>query len=136
MLGVGPRVRCPPSTRVIVGLVALLAWWLPHAARADDFQQVSFDPSTDEIVIGVIYRGTNPDHQFSLQWDTCQTRGDHQEILGNLLDQQGRDAARTEFRKTLRFSIADLGCRPALATIRTAPRFYATVRLPAARAVP
>jgi hypothetical protein len=52
--------------------------------------------------------------------------------MGNLLDQQGQDAARNEFRKTLRFSVADLGCRPAIATIRTAPRFYASLRLPAA----
>jgi len=110
------------------GLVLSVA---PFASRADNFRYVSYDPGTDELVIGVIYQGTNPDHQFSLQWGSCHTLEDgHREIVGDLLDQQSQDAAQTEFRKTLRFSLAHLDCRPATVTIRTPPRFFYTLQLP------
>jgi len=114
---------------VSLGLLFLIA---PLTSRADNFQRVYFDPATDELVIGVVYRGTNPDHQFTLQWGPCHTRDDNQrEITGELLDQQWQDAAQQEYRKTLRFSLADLECRPAAVTVRTAPRFFFTLQIPA-----
>ncbi|MDB6083834.1 MAG: hypothetical protein JWN43_1715 [Gammaproteobacteria bacterium] len=100
-------------------------------SRADNFQSVAYDPATDEVVVGVIYRGTNPNHRFTLQWGACETHDDQtKEIAGELLDDQAQDAARQDFSKTVRFSAAELECRPATATIRTAPRFYATVKIP------
>lgn len=103
-----------------------------HTAHADAFKAVSFDAATDEIVVVVQYRGTNPDHVFTLSWDACKTGDDGTfEIAGELLDQQARDRAEQDFTKTVRLSVADLDCRPATATIRTAPRFLATVRIPA-----
>jgi hypothetical protein len=102
--------------------------------RADDFENVSYDPAADELVIVVDYSGTNPDHQFTLDWGDCQTKDDNQkELFGDLIDQQSRDAARQDYRKTLRFSLADVDCRPATLTLRTAPRFLATVTIPAGR---
>jgi hypothetical protein len=103
------------------------------AARADSFQRVSYDPALDELVFVVRYRGTNPDHQFTLKWGPCQTRDDgSQTIAGDLLDRQSQDPARKDFKKTLHFSIAGLACRPSSATVRTAPRFLATIEIPAA----
>jgi len=111
------------------GLLVLIA---PLASRGDNFGRVYFDPATDELVIGIVYLGTNPDHQFTLKWGSCETRdGNQREITGVLLDQQWQDAAQQEFRKTLRFSLADLDCRPAAATVRTAPRFFFTLQIPA-----
>ena len=107
----------------------------PLSGYADSFQQVAYDPTTDELVVSVIYRGTNPDHEFSLVWGACQTHPDGQrEIAGELLDSQARDAARQSYRKTVRISIADLACRPATVTVRTAPRFEFQLRVPASPA--
>lgn len=104
------------------------------ASLADDFLRVSYDGATDELVVVIDYNGTNPDHQFVLNWGACQTKDDGEnEIFGDLVDQQGSDAARQDFHKTLRFSAADLPCRPATVTLRTAPRFFATVSIPAGR---
>jgi hypothetical protein len=111
-----------------LGFLLLVA---PLSSRGDNFQRVYFDPSTDELVIGIVYRGTNPDHQFSLKWGPCETRDAERQITVELLDQQWHDAAQQEFRKTLRFSLADLDCRPSVATVRTAPRFYFTLQIPA-----
>jgi hypothetical protein len=47
------------------------------------------------------------------------------------LDQQFQDAARKNFRKTVRISVADVDCRPAAVTLRTAPRFFYTLTIPA-----
>ena len=110
------------------GLIFLIG----SAGRTDDFQAISYDPATDELVIVVNYSGTNADHQFAMNWGECQTKDDNQrELFGELIDQQGTDAARQEFRKTVRISLADMDCRPAMVTVRTAPRFLATVSIPA-----
>jgi hypothetical protein len=104
----------------------------PRAAHADNFQKVSYDASTDELVITVTYRGTNADHQFSVKWGPCVDGDDgRHKIVGELLDQQFQDAARKNFRKTIRVGIAELACRPAAVTLRTAPRFYYTLTIPA-----
>ena len=104
----------------------------PQVSRADNFQNVTYDPATDELVIVVVYRGTNPDHQFSLKWGPCIDRGNNQhEIVADLLDQQAQDAARKDYRKTVRMSLAGMECRPAAVTLRTAPRFYYTLTIPA-----
>ena len=103
----------------------------PRAGHADNFQKVYYDPATDELVIVVLYRGTNPDHQFSLKWGPCIDRdGNRHEITAELLDQQYQDAARKDYKKTVRMSLAAMNCRPAAVTLRTAPRFYYTVTVP------
>jgi len=120
---------------------SLLAWPLAvlillsgPATRADDFENVTYDPATDELVVVVNYSGTNPDHQFTLNWGDCQTKDDNQrDIFADLIDQQSRDAARKDYRKTLRFSLAGVDCRPATLTLRTAPKFFATVAIPPSR---
>ena len=103
-----------------------------RAGHADNFQKVYYDPATDELVIVVLYRGTNPDHQFSLKWGPCIDRGGNRhEIVAELLDQQYKDAARKDYKKTVRMSLAGMDCRPAAVTLRTAPRFYYTLTVPA-----
>jgi hypothetical protein len=112
--------------------LALILFGSPHASRADSFQSASYDPVTDELVIVVEYRGTSAAHQFSLQWARCIDGGDNRRtIVAQLLDQQFRDAAREDFTKTLRMSLADMNCRPATVTLSTAPGFYSTVEVPA-----
>ena len=114
----------------LAGLIFLIG----SAGRTDEFQTVTYDAATDELVIVVNYSGTNADHQFTMNWGECRTKDDNQrELFGELIDQQARDAARQEFRKTVRISLADVGCRPAVVTVRTAPRFLATVTIPASR---
>ncbi len=116
----------------ILGVLALLP---AVDAGADTFAGVRFDPRTDELVVTMQYRGTNPNHEFSLEWDTCPVLSAGQSIYSiaaAVLDSQWNDDARQAFTKTVRFSLKDLRCRPALVTLRTAPRFYTTVAVPAA----
>jgi hypothetical protein len=118
------------STLALAAL-AVVMFVRPHAGRADNFQKVSYDPATDELVIVVLYRGTNPDHQFSLKWGPCIDRGNNQhEIVAELLDQQFQDPERKDYKKSVRMSLAAMNCRPATATLRTAPRFYYTLTVP------
>jgi hypothetical protein len=118
---------------VIAWLVSLTAGTLFDVARGDTFSAVSYDAGHDELVVTMAYRGTNPDHTFSLKWGPCQTMANvgEPEIVAEVLDSQWQDAARQPFKKTTRFSLADLPCRPVKLTLRTAPRFYVTLRIPA-----
>lgn len=113
-------------------LLALFAGLASRIARADNFSDVHYDAPGDQLVVTMTYRGTNPDHTFSVKWGPCKDgkSGGH-EIEANVLDGQWQDAAQRNFRKTTHFSLADLNCRPAKVTLRTAPRFYYTVQIPA-----
>jgi hypothetical protein len=114
-------------------LCGLAAAVLTTAARADNFANVYYDARKDQVVVTMIYSGTNPDHTFSLKWGPCKESADGgaREIVAVVLDSQWQDAVTKEFRKTTRFSVNNLQCRPAKLTLRTAPRFYYTLQIPA-----
>jgi hypothetical protein len=119
------------SNLALAAALALIILVTPHAGHADNFRKVTYDPATDELVIVVVYRGTNPDHQFSLKWGPCVDRSDdRRQIAAELLDQQYQDPAQKEYTKTVRMSLAHMNCRPAVVTLRTAPRFYYALRVP------
>ena len=126
------RMRFFTGSKISVLLLALSAGLLSRMALADNFSNVHYDARGDQLVVTMLYRGTNPDHTFSVEWGPCKDgkSGGH-EIEANVLDSQWQDAAQRTFRKTTRFSLADLNCRPAVLTLRTAPRFYYTVQIPA-----
>ena len=105
---------------------------LSTAVQADNFAQVYYSARKDQLVVTMIYRGTNPDHTFSLKWGPCQELdGGGREISAEVLDSQAQDAEQKDFKKTTRFSLADIPCRPATVTLRSAPRFLTTLQIPA-----
>ena len=57
-------------------LTFLLAW----PAHAADIVEARHDPASDQIVAEVAYRGTNPDHDFSVQWGQCSDASPPREI--------------------------------------------------------
>jgi hypothetical protein len=127
------------SRRVLfAAMLGVAAATLPNVAAADDFANVYYDPKTDELVVTMNYSGTNPDHVFSLQWGECQTLANSSmpEIVADVNDSQSRDAARQDFKTTTRFSLENLACRPAKLTLRTAPRFFYTLQIPARSSTP
>ena len=117
---------------VVVCLWGFSAAVLFDVAHGDTFSKVFHDAAQDELVVTMAYRGTNPDHSFSLKWGPCQTMDDgSEEIVAEVLDSQWQDAARQPYKVTTRFSLADLPCRPVKLTLRTAPRFYVSLHIPA-----
>lgn len=102
-------------------------------AQADNFANVFYDVQKDELVVTMRYRGTSPSHEFTLQWGQCKDRpsGHSHDIVAEVLDSQWQDAAQRTFKVTTRFSLADFSCRAAAVTLRTAPRFYYTLQIPA-----
>jgi len=115
-------------------LIMLPACMLACSARADSFGGVTFDGRKDELVVTMRYRGTNPDHTFSLKWGQCKEMAGSQlhEIVVEVLDSQWQDEERADFTKTTRFGLRNVSCRPATLTLRTAPRFFYTLLIPAA----
>ncbi len=106
-------------------------------ALADNFGNVYYDARKDQLVVTIFYRGTSPDHAFTLKWGQCKEPRDGgvREIAAEVLDSQWDDVASQDFKKTTKFSLQDLTCRPAKVTLRTAPRFVYTLQIPA-RAAP
>jgi hypothetical protein len=116
------------------GLAAITALCAAGTASAENFGSVSYDAKSDQLVVTMLYRGTNADHEFSLQWGECKMLPDGTtEIVADVLDSQARDAAREDFRKTVRLSLGGMAnCRPATLTLRAAPRSYFSMPIPAA----
>jgi hypothetical protein len=116
-------------------------WLLPAAAiyflaptvHADNFGEIYYDKKSDQLVVTMLFRGTNPNHKFSLKWGECQAdqSGNLPGVTVEVLDDQFDDEEQQDFKKTMRFSLAGLPCRrPASVTLRTAPRFFYTLTIP------
>ena len=123
-----------PGRRAVgVLLFGLAAGMTSEAGLADNFANVYYDARKDQLVVTMFYRGTNSDHMFSLQWGQCKKRSDDRmsEIEATVLDSQWQDAAQRDFKKTTHFGLVELHCRPATLTLRTAPRFFYTLQIPA-----
>jgi hypothetical protein len=116
----------------LVACIAALLYAAPAAAIL--VAALTYDAAKDQLVMTIAYRGTNPDHQFKVQWDTCKKLTEERmQILGVLVDSQPNDLARQEFTKPLRIDLRDFSCRPAKVTIRTSAGFFTSVDVPAPR---
>jgi len=101
-------------------------------AHAAAFSSARYDAATNELVVTLAYGGTNPNHQFTVQWGACRplgSNGNHQ-IVADVLDSQWDDAAQQQFTVTVRFSLAGMNCLPAAITLRTAPRYEYNLQVP------
>ncbi len=105
-------------------------------AMAETFGPVRYDPKADQLIVTVIYDGTNPNHHFSTEWGRCRKLVDqpsepaHQTINLGILDDQGNDAANKSYTETVRVPLAGLSCRPATVTLWTPPDQYASLEIP------
>lgn len=114
-------------------LFASAATLVSLAVQADNLASVRYSRQTDKLIVTMLYRGTNPDHRFSLKWGPCQENQSEglPGATAEVLDDQYDDAAKQDFSKTVRFSLAGMPCpRPASVTLRTAPRFFYTLTIP------
>ncbi len=120
------------ALRLLVPAVA--AALFSAGADADNFGRVRYDAQADQLVVTMIYRGSNPNHTFSLKWGKCRANqsGDTPGVTLEVLDDQFSDPAQQDYKKTVRFSLAELPCpRPVKLSLRTAPRFFYTLTIPA-----
>ena len=118
------RRRAHARLRTCCVAAALLCLLPAATLPAATFSSAYYDASSNELVVTLVYGGTNPNHQFSVQWGTCRTlgnQGNHQ-IAAVLLDSQWDDAAKQTFTTTVHVSLAGVDCHPAAVTLRTAPK--------------
>ncbi|MFC4308348.1 hypothetical protein ACFPN2_04580 [Steroidobacter flavus] len=114
----------------LVASIAALLYLAP--ALAISVTKLTYDAPKDQLVMTIAYRGTNPDHQFRVQWDKCTRLDDERmQILGLLIDDQPNDHARQDFTKPMRIDLRDFTCRPSKVTIRTSAGFFTSIDIPA-----
>jgi hypothetical protein len=87
---------------------------------------VRYDPKSNQLVVTMIYEGTNPNHHFSIQWHPCRTLQGFDQPKQQLVDvwifdDQGDDAAKVSYQKTIIVPLSALPCRPATLTLWTNP---------------
>ena len=114
------------GTILVLMLAAIAA-----PAHGADITGAAYERERDELVVDIVYRGTSPNHEFTLQWGACSD-GPPYRTSARLIDTQGRDVAHEEYRVRERFSLAGLQCRPAAVTLRLGRSALATVQIPSA----
>jgi hypothetical protein len=114
------------SLRALLVIVVAVAMAAATVAMADYFGPVRYDPNSDQLIVTMIYDGTNPNHHFSIHWDPCrklhQPGAPAHQIAVSIVDNQGDDAAKKSYTKTISVPLAALSCRPARVTLLTAPK--------------
>lgn len=129
------RRRMKGSRTLLLLAVAVLTVTDAALVKAASFGSVRYDPSSDQLIVTMIYDGTNANHHFSIQWGPCrkldQPQPAHQTIDLSILDDQWNDAAAKTYTETVKVPLATLSCRPATVTLRTAPDFIASLDIPA-----
>ena len=124
------RQRFRRGAAVAAVLSCLLAW--PVAAGAGTLLDARYEVGDNELVLEIAYQGTNPDHQFVLEWGACQRDPDGTlGAVARLIDSDGHDIAREDYRVSRRFDLSGLNCRPADVTVRLGPVSNRTVYVPA-----
>jgi sporulation protein YlmC with PRC-barrel domain len=106
---------------------ALVAAAIAGSALGSDLRDARYDAATDTIIVEVAYEGTNPNHEFSVQWGRCENDA----VAGRLVDSQWNDRALEPYRLRDHVSIDDIPCRPARVTLRMGRTGQATVIVPA-----
>jgi hypothetical protein len=117
-------------SRAIFGVAVAL---VSSGAHADNFGRVRYDVRSDQLVVTMLYRGSNPDHIFSFKWGECRAKQSDglPGVTLEVLDDQFQDRALKDYRKTVRFSLTGLPCpRPLSISLTTAPHFFYTLTLP------
>lgn len=105
----------------------LIACLLPVPALAASILDARYDAITDELVVDIAYRGTHGRHDFVAQWGPCSKAGD---VVARLIDRDGGDAARRDFRVQERLALPPPECRPARVTLRLGRVAHATLSIP------
>ena len=119
------------GTKLVCVLLCSLSW-LPSPALSQTILDAFYDRAQDALIVELAYQGTNPNHDFSLVWDRCEPAGEGRHtVVGRLVDNQGNDAARSDFQVRRSFPLTGLACRPAEVTVRMGPVSNRTVSIPA-----
>jgi hypothetical protein len=104
-----------------------LAWLIAGAAgmaliapavMADSFGPVHYDAAGNQLIVTMVYEGTRLHHHFSVHWGRCRSLNHPgappNQINVQILDDQGDDAAKRKYTRTLRISLASPVQRDAL----------------------
>jgi hypothetical protein len=99
------------------------------STHAANILEARYDAARDQIVAEIAYRGTHPDHAFGVQWGAC-SESSPRRVVGRLIDRQGRDHAREDYRTTERIALNAIPCRPAIVTLRLGRSAHTDVFVP------
>lgn len=110
-------------------VVCILLASLATAALAADILGARYDAASDQITVDIAYRGTNADHEFVVEWAECSSQSPPR-LVGRLIDRQGNDAAREDYRTREELSLHDMPCRPAIVTLRLGRVAHTNVYVP------
>jgi hypothetical protein len=127
----GPRAGALQrfSAAITGSLLFCLLW--PASALAT-LLDASYDAGENRLVLEIAYQGTNPNHQFVLEWGSCQKAPNgNVTTVARLIDSDGHDIAREDYRVWRHFDLSAMPCRPAEVTIRLGPVSNRTVLVPA-----
>lgn len=119
---------------VLLVVIAVAVAAATPAVMADNFGSVHYDPKGNQLIVVMAYRGTTPDHHFSVHWSRCRKLDEPgapaYQVLVSILDDQWNDAAKENYTRTIKIPLATLTCRPARVTLWTPPGVFRSLEIP------
>ena len=110
-----------PAT--LAPLACLLA--MPRPVSADNFGPSHYDQATDQLVVTMLYGGTNPNHTFTIKWGACEVDDSGRRmplVNADVLDDQFNDVEQQQYTVVVHLSLAGMPCpRPAIVTLSSPP---------------
>lgn len=129
-------MRNTSARLVLICAVTLLggAGAIISTAAATNFGASYYDRATDELVVTILYGGTNANHQFTLKWGSCELdeSGDRKPLVNaEIVDDQFNDTEQQQYKTVSHFSLKDMPCpRPAIVDVSIAPNASFEVVIP------
>lgn len=108
-------------------IVAVLLSIFSLQAFATSITGAEYDSGAEVLTLSLSYRGGLKTHEYSLEYDSCQSVGGVKEVAARLIDTGHDDTGSQEISQTAQFSLKDLACKPAWLTVRTGRYSFITI---------
>lgn len=99
-------------------LISILMMTAVSSAHASKITGLEYNSATKILSVQIAYEGQTAEHEYTLEWDECQTINGVQQIAARMIDLDGDEPAESEFATTVQFSLEKLACIPAELTAR------------------
>jgi len=122
------------SGKLSIAAVAMVTVSSP--GMADAIGSAHYDPKGNQLIVTMLYEGTNPSHHFSIQWGSCGEiftqlhEPPHKTIDVEIVDDQGNDAAMKSYTEVVQVPLAGMSCRPSSVVRWTQPNITISLDIP------
>lgn len=106
---------------------AILVSFLSLPVFATSITGADYNSEAELLSLNLVYFGGLKNHNYTLEYDTCQFFDGVKEVSARLIDSGHDDTGHNEFSQVAQFSLKDLDCKPSWLTVRSGAHSFITI---------